>query len=61
VALDVWYVDHRSLGLDLRILWMTVGVVLRADTVYAPDGSQKSGVPDAYAARDPESGPEGSI
>jgi lipopolysaccharide/colanic/teichoic acid biosynthesis glycosyltransferase len=60
VALDVWYVDHRSLGLDLRILWMTVGVVLRADTVYAPDGSQKSGVPDAYAARDPESGPEGS-
>ena len=50
VALDVWYVDHRSLGLDLRILWLTVGVVLRADTVYAPDGSQNSGVPDAYAA-----------
>lgn len=23
-ALDVWYVDHRSLWLDLRILWMTV-------------------------------------
>jgi lipopolysaccharide/colanic/teichoic acid biosynthesis glycosyltransferase len=22
--LDVWYVDHRSLGLDLRILWMTL-------------------------------------
>ncbi len=22
--LDVWYVDHRSLWLDLRILWMTV-------------------------------------
>jgi lipopolysaccharide/colanic/teichoic acid biosynthesis glycosyltransferase len=23
-ALDVWYVDHRSLWLDLKILWMTV-------------------------------------
>ncbi len=36
VALDVWYVDHRSLRLDLRILWRTVGVVLRADTVVRP-------------------------
>jgi lipopolysaccharide/colanic/teichoic acid biosynthesis glycosyltransferase len=54
VALDVWYVDHASLGLDLRILWMTVGVLLRADTVYAPDGSQQSGTPDAYVrARKP--------
>ena len=28
-ALDVWYVDHRSFALDLRILAMTVGKVLR--------------------------------
>ena len=49
VALDVWYVEHRSPWLDLWILLLTVGVVLRADTVYAPDGSQRSGVPDAYA------------
>ncbi len=55
VALDVWYVEHHSLLLDLRILWLTVGVLLRADTVYAPDGSQKSGVPDAYAERHPDS------
>jgi lipopolysaccharide/colanic/teichoic acid biosynthesis glycosyltransferase len=27
-ALDVWYVDHWSLALDLRILWMTLGRVL---------------------------------
>jgi lipopolysaccharide/colanic/teichoic acid biosynthesis glycosyltransferase len=27
-ALDVWYVDHWSLALDLKILWMTVGRVL---------------------------------
>lgn len=28
LALDVDYVDHRSLALDLRILWETVAVVL---------------------------------
>jgi sugar transferase EpsL len=28
--LDVWYVDHRSLVLDLRILWMTVAGVISA-------------------------------
>lgn len=26
-ALDVWYVDHQSFGLDLRILWLTVYTV----------------------------------
>ena len=26
--LDVWYVDHRSLALDLKILWATVAEVL---------------------------------
>ena len=26
--LDVWYVDHRSLWLDIRILWLTVRKVL---------------------------------
>ena len=34
-ALDVWYVDHRSLALDLRILRLTVGRVLRRDGVSA--------------------------
>jgi lipopolysaccharide/colanic/teichoic acid biosynthesis glycosyltransferase len=27
--LDVWYVDHQSLWLDIRILWMTAWGVLR--------------------------------
>jgi sugar transferase EpsL len=28
--LDVWYVDHRTFGMDIRILWMTAwGVLLR--------------------------------
>jgi lipopolysaccharide/colanic/teichoic acid biosynthesis glycosyltransferase len=34
IELDVWYVDHRSLGLDLRILVRTVGVLLRREGVY---------------------------
>jgi lipopolysaccharide/colanic/teichoic acid biosynthesis glycosyltransferase len=34
--LDVWYVDHRSLALDLRILWLTVAKVLRREGVAAP-------------------------
>jgi len=28
LAMDVWYVDHRSPGLDLRILFMTIVTVL---------------------------------
>jgi hypothetical protein len=27
-ALDVWYVQHQSVWLDLRILWMTVMTVV---------------------------------
>lgn len=33
---DVWYVDNRSLMLDLRILWMTVLKVIRGSGVSAP-------------------------
>ena len=32
-ALDIWYVDHWSLWLDLRILFMTVWRVLRRDGI----------------------------
>ena len=34
-ALDVWYVDHRSLWLDVRILWRTVSKVLVRDGISA--------------------------
>lgn len=34
--LDVWYVDHWSLGLDLKILAMTVGQVLRREGINQP-------------------------
>jgi lipopolysaccharide/colanic/teichoic acid biosynthesis glycosyltransferase len=36
-ALDVWYVDHRSLWFDLRILWLTVRKVLVRDGISAQD------------------------
>ena len=32
-ALDVWYVDHWSIWLDLRILWMTAAKVLLKDGI----------------------------
>jgi lipopolysaccharide/colanic/teichoic acid biosynthesis glycosyltransferase len=35
LALDVEYVDRRSLALDIRILWQTVAVVLRGRGVSA--------------------------
>ena len=34
--LDVWYVDHRSFWLDLRILWLTLCKVLARDGISAP-------------------------
>ncbi len=33
---DVWYVDHVSLALDLKILWATVGEVVRAEGISQP-------------------------
>ncbi len=33
LALDVWYVEHLSLGLDLRILWRTLRRVSTAEDV----------------------------
>lgn len=34
--LDVWYVDHVSLGLDLKVLWRTVAAVLSRRGTSAP-------------------------
>jgi lipopolysaccharide/colanic/teichoic acid biosynthesis glycosyltransferase len=33
---DVWYVDHQSLALDLRILFMTVATLLLRENISAP-------------------------
>ena len=35
--LDLWYVDHWSLWLDLRILWLSVWRVLRMDGINSAD------------------------
>lgn len=35
-ALDLWYVDHASWSLDLRILLRTIGSVLRREGISAP-------------------------
>ena len=34
-ALDVWYVDNRTLALDLRIMWMTATKILKRDGISA--------------------------
>jgi lipopolysaccharide/colanic/teichoic acid biosynthesis glycosyltransferase len=34
--LDVWYVEHRSFGLDLKILWKTLQTVLKREGISAP-------------------------
>jgi lipopolysaccharide/colanic/teichoic acid biosynthesis glycosyltransferase len=38
IALDVWYVDHVSLGLDLRILVKTPLVILRKEGLFGAGG-----------------------
>jgi lipopolysaccharide/colanic/teichoic acid biosynthesis glycosyltransferase len=35
-ALDLWYVDHQSLGLDLKIMAMTVLKVLKREDIGVP-------------------------
>ena len=57
IRLDVWYVDHRSLGLDLRILAKTFWKVLvTREGLYGPGGTN-----DPFVAADgpaQEGGPE---
>lgn len=34
-ALDVWYVDNRSLWLDMKIIWLTIQKVIKRDGISA--------------------------
>ena len=34
IELDLWYVEHRSLRLDLRILWLTVRMLVTGHGLY---------------------------
>lgn len=49
IELDVWYVDHFSLLLDVRILLRTVGVFLRREGLYGPEGVNDDFVPKGQA------------
>ena len=37
IELDLWYVEHRSLALDLRIMLSTVEMVLKGHGIYKGD------------------------
>lgn len=36
LLLDVWYVDHRSLWLDAKILWLTLLKIMRSEGISQP-------------------------
>jgi lipopolysaccharide/colanic/teichoic acid biosynthesis glycosyltransferase len=38
IELDLWYVEHRSLALDLQILARTLGLVVRGSGIYKGAG-----------------------
>jgi lipopolysaccharide/colanic/teichoic acid biosynthesis glycosyltransferase len=38
IALDVWYVRHHSLWLDVRILFRTPRLLMQQSGVYGPGG-----------------------
>jgi lipopolysaccharide/colanic/teichoic acid biosynthesis glycosyltransferase len=48
LALDVWYVDHWSFWLDLRILFLTVGHVLSRSGVSETQDGRAIGAPLPY-------------
>lgn len=34
-AFDIWYIEHRTLWLDIKIIWLTVRKVLKRDDISA--------------------------
>ena len=50
IKLDLWYVENWTLWVDLKILFLTLLVVLRADGVYGADRWQRSGCPPSIAS-----------
>lgn len=34
IELDLWYIEHRSLALDLKILWRSIRIVFGGDGLY---------------------------
>jgi len=46
IALDIWYIDHRNLALDLRILLLTLATIIRGERVV----SDRVAASEAYLA-----------
>lgn len=43
LALDVWYVEHRTFALDLKILWLTVAAIFtREGLVVDPESTMQN-------------------
>jgi undecaprenyl phosphate N,N'-diacetylbacillosamine 1-phosphate transferase len=38
IKLDLWYVDHWSIGLDLKIIGRTIWLVLKREGIYSDEG-----------------------
>ena len=38
IELDLWYIEHRSWALDLKILWRSIRIVFGGDGLYRGDG-----------------------
>lgn len=51
-AMDVWYVDHRSLWLDIKILWLTVRKVLQQDGISAAGEATTSRFMGSHPSKD---------
>jgi len=56
IELDLWYIEHRSLRLDLRIVWRTVLRLVRPTGIYGAGGvNQGFPLPTDPAAQAPPS------
>jgi hypothetical protein len=51
IRLDVWYVDHWSLGLDCTILLRTIKTWVRREGLYGPSGVNYDFNPGAVTAQ----------
>jgi len=59
ICLDIWYVEHWSLRLDLKILARTIGVVTRPSGVYAETSRRDSIVDGNRTPTTPGTGTDG--
>jgi lipopolysaccharide/colanic/teichoic acid biosynthesis glycosyltransferase len=60
IELDIWYVEHRSLWLDLKILALTARMVVAGHGLYHADESGGVDIGETVASRDQDlSNPDG--